>query len=106
MTALSNFFKRVIIVGAQLALLGNGLPSVSGQSNYQIQQNFGQNLTSEIDKVLRGNDPIHTALISEALQWSTTVYYESGKLKSTSILITAEFNSICFTFYRYFTQRY
>ncbi len=48
-------------------------------TRYQIPQTFGQNLTEEIDKVLKENDLTYKKAIQNALHWSPIVYYESGR---------------------------
>lgn len=48
-------------------------------TNYQMNENFGQNLTEAINNALQDqNNSNYKTVIKEALNWSSLVYYETG----------------------------
>lgn len=72
-------FVLIIFFGAVIDL-GICSSSLLSRTNFQVPNIFGQDLTAEIDQVLKENNLTYRPIIKEALQWSQVVYYKSGKL--------------------------
>ncbi len=87
MTYLSNTKWAFILFIFQTTIykFGDSSNSLTTRTKFQIPHIFGQNLTGEINKVLK-DDSLHSkAVIKESLQRSRIVYYENGKFKISKI---------------------